>query len=119
MESKVSDAEKLNNSLEDEIAKVKADNVSSERMLKEQFEEQDNQLQDMRQRLDDQERDFDEQLRRTQQQNKESTSMGRSGQMNGDYEDLLRKHEDLKAELKEQQEVKILVPWGAEDGGGN
>ncbi len=82
LEGKLADAQHLNENLQSEIARVKADNAASERELQQQLLI-----------VRDQQRELEE----------KSTIVNVNG--DGRYEELLRQHEDLKAELREQEEV--------------
>jgi hypothetical protein len=85
LEGKLADAESLNNNLQAEIDRAKADSAANERSLQQQLKEQQQEL---------------EQLR------------SRGGEGGGEvdseqYQELLQQHEDLKTELKEQEEVSF------------
>ncbi|KAF8543302.1 hypothetical protein BDD12DRAFT_726529 [Trichophaea hybrida] len=83
LEGKLADAESLNNNLQAEIDRVKADSAANEQSLQQQLKEQQQEL---------------EQLR-------SCDGGGGGGADSEQYQELLRQHEDLKMELREQEEV--------------
>ncbi|KAF8463139.1 hypothetical protein BDZ91DRAFT_316714 [Kalaharituber pfeilii] len=86
LESKIVTVETHNDSLRDEISKLKENSEAIERSLHGQIENLKQQLEDVSRQLDE-------------------GSSRIAATADGDYEVLLAKHEELKAELREQQEV--------------
>jgi hypothetical protein len=76
LQGKLADAEHLNKSLRAELEKVMAESASSNQSLQQQIQEQQ----------------LDQQL-------------GQGSHGSGNYQELLRQHETLKQELREQEEV--------------
>ena len=94
LEGKLADAESLNNNLRSEIDRVKEDAGASDSQLRAQLQQYQDELRDQKQELDD--------LRRRVQQ----TQNGGGG--GGEQYQLLHKeHEELKQDLKEQEEVSL------------
>lgn len=93
LERKLADAEGLNRNLQAEIDRLKADAASNDRSLHQQIHEQQQEI---------------EQLR-TSRGSGDGGGAGSRGSSGGDnsqqYQQLLLQHDDLKQELKEQEEV--------------
>ncbi|KAA8913386.1 hypothetical protein FN846DRAFT_130288 [Sphaerosporella brunnea] len=85
LEGRLADAENLNNNLRSELDKVQAESAKNE-SLQQQLKRQEEQL-------------------RAQQDEIEQLRRGGGGGGSEEYQELLRQHEDLKQELKEQEEV--------------
>lgn len=87
LESKVATLESQQDALKEEIFKIKADYEITERSLQDQIES-------LSQVLNEQDR---------------GTGGPRGGSVDDDYGTLLAQHEELKAELQEQREVRTLI----------
>lgn len=97
LEEKCIDAEKLNASLQNEIARLKADNSAIDRNLKTQLDEQASKHAEQIKKLRE---EHEDELR-------EASAGGARGGATGDMrvDELLRENEQLKMEIREQEEV--------------
>lgn len=99
LEEKLLDAQNLNQSLQSEIAKVKADNEATERNMEQQLEEQRN--------------SYEDRIERLQKENQELAASGpnnniaRNSSASGgaEVDELLARNQQLEQELREQEEV--------------
>jgi hypothetical protein len=92
LEGRLADAENLNNNLRAELDKAKAESVNGDQSLQERLRQQEDQLRAQQDEI--------EQLRN---RSRRSSGGGDSDQ----YQELLREHEELKQELREQEEVRL------------
>lgn len=94
LEGKLVDAESLSDNLRSEIDRLKEESAATQRALQQQLMEAQDELSRQRTEL--------EQLRNRPQQGQASGGAG-----NVEYQNLLREHDDLKLDLREQEEVRF------------